>query len=686
MRRGLPGGLVTGLVALLVAVFIAWPIGAVLRQSVVISGPLPEWRLKEITVQALDLLPAERRQAALDRWAASATLKERLEAQAAAFRMTGMAPPWDLTAAFDRQETEAAAALVRLPGDRRDAVLAEVPVATVFLHRRVALAFLVRGPLGPEAFETLRAGTQERIGLDHYLAPWRDPYLRRAALNSLAYAGASALLTTLLAFALAFAVNRRGVAVPQAVRALVLLPLVSPPTLIATAAIMLFGRRGLVTSTLLDRTLGWIDADVTNLYGPGGVVLAQVMSAIPAAFILLDSTMRRQDGRVEEAAAILGASRARAVWEVTLPLAWPGLKRALSLAFIVSLTDFSNPLLLSGRDVPVIAGVIYDEMTAFRNTSLAAALCVCLVLPGLLLYLGLERLGGRRRYDTGQGTGGAPELAVPRGWRAGLGALCGGVGLLVLLVYLTVALGSVTRVWGVDWSPTLAYFTAAGLDAGVSGTGYGGSDRGLALVWDSLSVAALAAPAGGLLGVVIAFVLERVRPPGGSALGFLALLPAVLPGLVFGLGYILAFNLPLGVHGLALTGGSGILVLNILFGHMFVAILAGRAALSRADPALEEAAEGMGAGLLRRFVLVTLPTLRTAFLLGTLYVLVHGMTTLSSVIFLVSGRHKLASVAIFNQAASGEYGYAAAKSVGIIGISGVAMGLMLWIERTRRRA
>jgi iron(III) transport system permease protein len=73
-------------------------------------------------------------------------------------------------------------------------------------------------------------------------------------------------------------------------------------------------------------------------------------------------------------------------------------------------------------------------------------------------------------------------------------------------------------------------------------------------------------------------------------------------------------------------------------------------------------------------------------LLGMLYVFIEGMTTLSSVIFLVSGEHKLASVAIFHHANSGEFGFAAAKAVVILAVALIAMGLVWFIEtRTPRR-
>ena len=172
-------------------------------------------------------------------------------------------------------------------------------------------------------------------------------------------------------------------------------------------------------------------------------------------------------------------------------------------------------------------------------------------------------------------------------------------------------------------------------------------------------MAVLAAPLGGILAVALAYLVERVRPLGGNILGFVAMLPAILPGVILGVGYVVAFNLPFGLKGLALTGTMWILVLNIAFANVFIGYLAGRALLQRYDAAIDEAAESLGASLWQRFAWVTLPIMRHAFLLGMLYVFVHGLTTLSAVIFLVSPAHKLASVLIFGAAEGGDTGWPA---------------------------
>jgi iron(III) transport system permease protein len=76
-----------------------------------------------------------------------------------------------------------------------------------------------------------------------------------------------------------------------------------------------------------------------------------------------------------------------------------------------------------------------------------------------------------------------------------------------------------------------------------------------------------------------------------------------------------------------------------------------------------------------------LPIMRHALFLGTVYVFVHGLTTLSAVIFLVSPAHRLASEVIFDAAEKGHYGVASAISVIILLIVFVVMASIHLTER-----
>ena len=59
--------------------------------------------------------------------------------------------------------------------------------------------------------------------------------------------------------------------------------------MIALSSILLFGRNGVITKGFLDNILGWINADNTNLYGMGGVIIAQILCFMPRAFIIIDN-------------------------------------------------------------------------------------------------------------------------------------------------------------------------------------------------------------------------------------------------------------------------------------------------------------------------------------------------------------------------------------------------------------
>jgi iron(III) transport system permease protein len=666
----------TALIAGLLILFIVVPVGALLVRSVTVTAPMPYAALRAMTVDALGHLDEETRDSQLSRWRNAMNQQQRIEASAAALGFMGVGVDWDRKAEFDAQTRAAEAAVTRLPEVERGRFEEELALATASLHRRIGLAFRLRDMLAPAEFEKLRSGIETRVALSHYTALLEDSRLQRAARNSVMLATLAALLTVSLAYALAYGINRHAIPRATMARYIILLPIVSPPIIISFALVLLFGRHGLITRGLLQDQLGLVSAEQFNIYGLHGLVLAQVLSFVPPAFIVLDNALARHDGRLEEAAATQGAGPWQVFRHVTLPLSRPGLLRAFILVFILAMTDFGNPEVI-GANFPLLAEIIYDEIVGFQNFALAAALCVWMLVPALAIYFALERLNRRRVHSGG---GAPPELAIPGATRRGLSAL----GLLFMIaivgLYATVIFGAFTKIWGVDFGLTLQHFDPAS-DI------YGGTTRlrGVFVVADTARVVAIAALLGGAFGVSVAYVIERLRPPGAQTIGFLALLPAVLPGLIFGIGYVVAFNAPFGMKELSLTGTEAILVINILFGNAFVGVLAGRTALQRLDPALDEAAAILGAGLLRRITHVTVPLLRRALLLGVLYVFVDGMTTLSSIIFLVSPDHQLASVRIFSFAGAARYGLACALSTAIIAIVLTAMIAAWRLERPAKR-
>ena len=675
MIRQIPGQIATVIIALILFVFIAYPLGSVLVESFAVSKPMTVFELREMTLEALDLMEPKARENAVSRWIKRIKPRDRMEATAAALELIGEAVPWDRKTDFDKQIESAKKAVAALDAGKRADFEAQFSIAYLMLKKRIPLAFKVKADLSKEQFKEIRTGENEGFGLRHYLAMFSEPRLQKGLRNSLFIAIISCTITTLLAYVIAYGVNRRVFPAPNLVRYGVLTPLVSPPVIIATAAILMFGRQGAFTKGLLDQQLGWIDANVDNLYGLSGVIVAEVFSFLPAAFIIMDNVLSKYDGRVEEAAASQGASPWQVFTRVTLPLSMPGLRRTIILVFILAMTDFGNPLVI-GRDIPVLAGILYDEMIGFQNTKLSAALAIWMVVPALSVFFLLESIGRKKRYYTDDSGAGPPELPVPISARVVITALTGAVLLLVVILYGTIIVASFVKIWGVDFTFTPHHYTSV-----TAVPGFEVEYEGLMGVWDSLKISVIAAPIGGILALVIAYVVERVRPVGGNMMSFVTLLPAILPHILFGIGYIVAFNLPFGQKELALTGTMSILVLNLMFGHIYLGVLAGRAVLQRLDASVDEAAEILGASLIQRFTRVTLPMMRHAALLGMLYVFVQSMTSLSAIVFLVSPGNSLAAVVIFDAAVGSYYGYASAMSVTMLLIVFAAMGGMWWFER-----
>ena len=424
-----------------------------------------------------------------------------------------------------------------------------------------------------------------------------------------------------------------------------LLPLISPPFLVSLAFILLFGRNGALTHGL---GLDW------SIYGFHGIVLAQVFTFLPQAYILLANVLANIDVSLEEAAENLGAGFGVTLWRVTLALARPGLASAALIVFILCMTDFGNPILVGGR-YNVLATEIYSQVIGMNDFASASTMSVVLIVPCLAAYLLNAYWVGSRSYVTISGASRAAVRPTPARVRWPLFLASGGIALFIGVIYGLIPLGSLVRLWGSDWTLSLQHY------------GFKSTAEGAWPIVNSVKLAVVSGVVGTALALVTAHVIERRRSVlGGSAraIEFVSLLPAALPGTVIGVGYILAFNVP----PLVLTGTVWILVTSVVFWKLPVAVLAAVNALKQIDPALEEAAVSLGAGSVRTFTKVVLPLLTGTVFSIFVYFFINGMVTVSAVIFLIYPGFNLGSVAILAQVENGYPGVACALGTIILAI------------------
>ncbi len=153
------------------------------------------------------------------------------------------------------------------------------------------------------------------------------------------------------------------------------------------------------------------------------------------------------------------------------------------------------------------------------------------------------------------------------------------------------------------------------------------------------------------------------------AFDYVLMLGAAAPGIVLGLGILLAFNHP----PFLLTGTAAVFVIAFVVRTAPVALRSCTAALMQIDPSLEQASANLGAGAATTFRRITLPLVRRAVLSGVIYSFTRNMTTLSTIALLVSPNWRIMTAQILNEIDSQRLGSGAAYSTILIAIVLVAI-------------
>lgn len=410
---------------------------------------------------------------------------------------------------------------IRLIG--QDPVLAVgLIVVTSFVFLFVALPLLrviYQGFVNPVTGEFSIAYFAQFVDL------YYGPYLWRVVTNTMIMGLGAATGGTILGFIFAYALVRCNFPFGRLVHVVTLLPTISPPFAIAIAAILLFGRNGLITRQMLGMRFG---PGSNDIYGLDGLIFVQIITFFPVAYLIIRAMLERIDASMEEAALSLRASKFHIFRTITLPLLAPGIAASFLLLFVESLADLGNPLLLGGND-PVLSTEIYLAVSGQFDQQKAAALSFVLLLPTLTVFLVQRYYISKRSYIavTGKPTTGRIFVKEPvTRWTFIILTLL--TLMLVLLLYFTILWGSFTRLWGINNELYLGNYEMA-------------FSRGLNAILSTTFLSAVATPLAGVIGVVIAFLVVRRTFVGKQSLDFISNLGGAVPGTILGIGYIVAY-------------------------------------------------------------------------------------------------------------------------------------------------
>jgi len=527
-------------------------------------------------------------------------------------------------------------------------------------------AFLI-APLGTLVAQALTppAGAGPWANFSRYL---QTPGLAQSLVNTAWLAGVVAAIVLPLAFLLAFTLERTLAPLKGPLAMIAAAPLLIPSLLPALALVYLFGHQGLITPWLGGRTI----------YGPQGVVVADVIATLPHALVILRTALASADGRLYEQAEILGSSPWRTFWRVTLPGARHGLVAAAVVVLSLVIADVGAPKVVGGN-FDVLALDIYKQVLGQQNFKLGSVAALILLAPSVIAMV-VERLAAHRQAAL---ISSRSTLYTPRPNRArdlSLGGLSALVALAIVAVFVVCQYAALVRQWPYDLSLSLNQYDLDKVDGG-----------GWSALWDSVALGLTSASVGLALAFVGAYVAERSAATGWlrQTYSALALLPAATPGLALGLAYVLCFNDPANpLHGL--YGNFAILVAVTATHYFTVAHLTSVSALGALDREFEPAGQVLGRGPAAVFARVVAPLSAGALVDIFVYLFVNAMTTVSAVVFLYPPDVKLASVAVLNMDDAGDIAPAAAMGMLIVYVNvamrvlgGLARG---WIAQRRRRA
>ena len=429
-----------------------------------------------------------------------------------------------------------------------------------------------------------------------------------------------------------------------------LLPVVSPPFVLSLSMILLFGRSGLITRTLL----GIYDSEV---YGLKGIAIVQTLTFFPVCYLMLKGLLRNIDPSLEEASRDMGASRWKVFTTITLPLLLPGLGNAFLVTFIESVADFANPMIIGGS-YDTLATTIYLQVTGAYDKVGAAAMAVVLLSLTLVLFLIQKYYLEKRTVATLTGKASRERMLIAdKSVTRPLTLLCSLFSAFVVLMYISVPFGALFKLWGRNYSLSLVHFEYI--------FKFGGGARAFR---DSFMLSIIAAPITALLSMIISYLVVKKKFRSKALIEFTSMLAMAVPGTVLGVGYIRGFaNGVFGTGVLQGIYGTGmILVIVFVVRSLPVGTRSGISALRQIDRSIEESAYDLGANSGKVFMSITLPLIKDSFFSGLVTTFVRSITAISAIILLVTPKYLLITTQINEFAEKGKFGEACAYATILI--------------------
>ena len=498
---------------------------------------------------------------------------------------------------------------------------------------------LVLYPLAFLIIESVNVGDPqifppEEYGLANYENLYEDS---KVITNTLLVACVATVFAVIFGFIQAWILTRTSIPGRERLERLMELPYYMTPLIGALAWGVLLGpKTGLLNQ--LWRATG-IDSDAFNIYTPWGIAWVMALFEGTVAFVMISASMKSMDPSLEESSRVLGASKLRTMLKITIPLVTPGILSATIFVFAEMLGSFAAAFVLGipGRFYVVTTSIWQATLSYPPDYGRAAALGLSL-FGAMVLTLGAARLIMRHgTYATITGKAFRPRPMDIGAMKYPLMALAWGyIFVAVVLPLAALTLTSFQQFATViipQMKFTLANYEMA-LTMGSLGPAFINS------MTLGISVATIGVP---IIGIM-AWIIYRSTMPGRIVMEYVAMVPAAVPRLVFGLGLLWAWiNIPIPLYGTLWLLGIAYFTVFLPLGLRTIA-----GVVLQVDKSLEECARVCGASWTHQMRTVTLPLLRPGLIAAWLLLFIASVRELGASVFLMGPHSKVIGPSIVN--------------------------------------
>jgi iron(III) transport system permease protein len=506
-----------------------------------------------------------------------------------------------------------------------------------------------------------------------------DPPNLKATGNTVLISFFVTLFGTLVGLFFAWLLGRSDIPLKKLMRTLFAIPYMFPPFIGAIAwTILLYPRSGYINKLFMELTGS--ASPLFNINSLAGIIFVEVSYYFPFVFLQVVSALERMDPTLEESARIAGARQFYIIRKITLPLVIPATAAGAMLILISTISHFGVPAMLGfSANIFTLPTKIYEIINrsagSFDGIRQAAALSVLLVLvviAALAVQKFILRAGS---YDIIRGKSMRPMLIQLRGLKYPLLILSlAALAFIVVLPFCIIFAVGLLRAYGLP-------FSAANLTWANYRYVLFNSKMAADAIKNSFMLCISTGIIAMFLGVMIAYVVVKVKAKGAGLLEILSLLPYSVPGLVLAIGVILMWS---GKFGINLYNTIWIILLAYIARYVAFAMKSAAASMQQVHPSLEEASRSCGASHVQSLRDITLPLIRPGMIAGFFLIFLPAMRELTTSLLLYGPYTRTLGVAIYAVNAEGNIIQSAALSAVAIVIILIGDLILRYLTRDKK--